>query len=92
MAVLALFPPAYIGVRISGAWDGRPLVDLADGKAESVAYRLRAEGSYVKKVVDHDAWFGFGGTNSEIYDLFSQGHLWPDGWWIHQFRRGGWSA
>jgi hypothetical protein len=91
LVVLALLPPAYIGARITGAWDGRALVQLAGkgGKSDSVAYRLRAEDLYVEKVFAHNAWLGFGGRNSDIFDWFSQGHLWPDGWWVHQFRAGG---
>ena len=91
IVALALAAPAYIGARLSGAWDGGQLVELAGraGKAGTVAYRLRAEDSYIKKVLEHGAAFGFGGGNSAIFDWFAQAHLWPDGWWIHQLRSGG---
>ena len=91
IAALAIVPPAYIASRVSGAWDGRQVVELAGraGKADTVAYRLRAEDSYIKKVFEHNALLGFGGGNSAIFDWFAQRHLWADGWWIHQLRSGG---
>jgi hypothetical protein len=91
IVALALVPTTYIAVRVSGAWDGSELTELAGraGKAGTVGYRLRAEDSYIKKVFDHGPIFGFGGVESGIFDWFSQGHLWADGWWIHQFRSGG---
>jgi hypothetical protein len=91
IALLALLPPLYIGVRTSGVWDGRVLVELSEkaGRADTVAYRIRAENAYLEKVFDHGIWFGFGGKNSDIYDYWAKAHLWPDGWWIHQLRTGG---
>jgi hypothetical protein len=91
IAALALIAPTYIAVRVSGVWDGRQLVELAEraGKAGTISYRLRAEDEYIKKVMEHGPVFGFGGVNSSIFDWYAQGHLWPDGWWIHVFRAGG---
>ena len=91
IASLALLAPVYVGVRVSGTWDGHQLRDLAEqaGKGGTVAYRLRAEGAYIQKVTEHGLTLGFGGVNSDIFDFFAQGHLWPDGWWVHQLRSGG---
>jgi hypothetical protein len=91
MIALAFIPLVYIGCRLSGAWDGKSLVDLLQftGRADTVAYRLRAEDSYIKKVFDHNFLLGFGGRNSAIWDWLTKNHLWPDGWWIHQLRTGG---
>ena len=91
MIALAIIPLFYIGGRIDGKWDGQALVNIATraGRSDTISYRLRAEDSYLKKVFEHGAVFGFGGTNSAIFDWYSQSHLWPDGWWIHQIRSGG---
>jgi hypothetical protein len=91
LIALALVPPAYIGTRMTGAWDAQPLANAARaaGRAGTVEYRLRAENEYLTKLAEHDPILGFGGKNSEIYDFFAQRHLWPDGWWIHQLRNGG---
>ena len=88
---LALVPPAYVAARVSGAWNGSTLVELAAraGKGPTVAYRLGAEDAYIKKVYEHGFVFGFGGVNSAIFDWGAQRHLYPDGWWIHQLRSGG---
>jgi hypothetical protein len=91
IAILAFLPPLYVGVRASGLWDGGSLVELAKrtGRGDTVAYRLLAEDAYLKKVLGYGPWFGFGGTDSGIFDWFSQAQIWPDGWWIHQVRAGG---
>jgi hypothetical protein len=91
MIALAIVPPAYIGSRISGAWDGKALVEMLrfTGRADTVEYRLRAEEQYIKKVVDHNLAFGFGGRNSAIFDWWARSHLWPDGWWVNLLRSGG---
>jgi hypothetical protein len=91
LVALACVPPAYIGARLTGSWAGQPLVDLVQftGRSDTVAYRLRAEEAYIKKVFDHGPVLGFGGRNSAIFDWTTKNHLWPDGWWIHQLRTGG---
>ena len=91
LIVLAAIPPIYVTTRVSGIWDGKSLVSLAAraGRPDTVAFRIMAEDSYVKKVVDHGAVFGFGGSESGIFDFWSQRHLTADGWWLHHFRMGG---
>jgi hypothetical protein len=91
LIALALVPVVYLGSRLTGAWDGRSLLDLLQftGRAETVGYRFLAENAYLKKVFDHNIWLGFGGIDSGIFDWFAQGQIWPDGWWIHQLRGGG---
>jgi len=91
LILLAAVPPAYVVSRITGVWDGSAMTSLAAraGRGDTVAYRLGAEAAYMKKVADHNLAFGFGGTESAIFDFWSQRHLWPDGWWIHQLRAGG---
>ena len=93
MLALTLVPPVYVGLRVSGLWDGQALVQLANkaGSGGSIAYRLRAEDSYVKKMFEYGPTFGYGGNVGEsgIFDWFAQVHLWPDGWWVHQLRATG---
>jgi hypothetical protein len=91
LIAMALLIPAYPAARISGYCDGQNLVQLADrfGKAGSLGYRFSAETRYIQKTEDHGLVFGFGGSESGIYDWWSKSHLWPDGWWIHTLRWGG---
>ena len=91
LALLLLVPPTYAATRASMQWDGHQLIDLAAkaGRPGTVSYRLNAEEQYISKVKEHNETWGFGGIDSGIFDFFSRGHLFPDGWWIHILRDGG---
>jgi hypothetical protein len=82
LVALLLIPPAYLGLRISGKWQGRELRELARhaGKESTVAIRMDAEARRVGEVFDHDPILGFGGR---YYDA------WSDAWWAMVLRQGG---
>ena len=93
LCVLVIGVSTYCATRSTGLWDGQGVVRVVENvnsqKTGSVAYRFRAEDAYAKKVREHGPIWGFGGTNSAIYDWWAKNHLWPDGWWVHVFRSGG---
>ena len=91
LILLAILPPLYVAGRSTGLWDGQVLVRMAatTGRADTVAYRIGAEDAYASKVREHDAALGFGGHNFGIFDFWAKSYLWADGWWVHEFRTGG---
>ena len=96
LLVLVIGVSVYCATRSTGSWDGELMVQVVakskNDKVGSIAYRVRAENSYVEKVCKHGPIWGFGGTNSAIYDWWAKNHLWPDGWWVHIFRCGGYAG
>ena len=59
---LTLMAPLYVGLRVSGVWDGRTLVTMAGkfGRESTVAVRVGAEDKMIGAVLDHNPAFGFG--------------------------------
>ena len=59
---LALMAPLYMGLRVSGIWDGRTLVTMAGkmGRESTVAVRVGTEDKMIAAVLDHNPAFGFG--------------------------------
>jgi hypothetical protein len=86
LAILAILPVAYMGLRGSGLWDGGLLVRGATlvGRPSTVAWRLNAEDQLIRRVIGRDPAFGFGN-----YVWHSEGLLWPDGSWLHALWMGG---
>lgn len=74
---------AYMGLRLTGVWNGDALVDLAArvvGRPGTVAIRLGAEDLLLGRVLGQVPLFGFG-----FYIWHEEGlSYWPDGWWLHQ--------
>jgi hypothetical protein len=62
LIALALLVPLYCGLRISGVWDAKVLVDLAGrtGRASTVQVRIDCEDRMVTAVLDRNPAFGFG--------------------------------
>ena len=88
LVALALIPIVYIGVRLSGAWEGKALVELGDratGRGGTVAYRLTVETLSIEKLSHHNLLLGFGGGDGGVPDpnhKTSRLNLWTDGWWL----------
>ena len=87
LAPLLLLPVVYIGLRTTGAWDGRGLVWLAqflgDREASSVGLRIVMENEYIGESRAGGAYnlaFGLGGRYADS---------WADGWWLTLLKRGG---
>ena len=83
---LAGVPVLYIGLRISGAWDGSILLNGADfaGRSGTVAFRLMAENEIISRVMGSHPLFGFGSY------VWSANHEhFPDGGWLHALWMGG---
>ena len=85
---LLLVPPAYIGTRATGYWDGQNLVDLVAEKfsvdrAESLEFRFDNEDILVDKALERPL-FGWGGWGrSRVYDEESnEDKSTTDGFWI----------
>jgi hypothetical protein len=93
LLVLVIVVATYCATRSSMTWDGKKMVELVEqsmsDKASSIGYRVRAENAYAEKVLKHGPIWGFGGINSAIFNWWAKKHLWPDGWWVHIFRTGG---
>jgi hypothetical protein len=93
LLILVLVVVAYCATRSSMIWDGKQMVEIVEksksDKVNSIGYRVRAENAYAEKVLKHGPIWGFGGINSAIFDWWAKSHLWPDGWWVHIFRTGG---
>lgn len=93
LLALSFVPLIYLGIRMTGQWDGQALVELAGkaGSGGSIAYRIYAEDSYIKKTSEHNLVLGYGGdiAKSGIFDWKYKSFLWPDGWWIHQMNAAG---
>ena len=62
IVALALLTPLYIGVRVSGVWDGRWLVNQAErmGRKSTVSSRLMTETRMIDAVLEHNPAFGHG--------------------------------
>lgn len=62
LVTLALVALVYIGLRVSGVWDGRLLAELAGrtGRESTVAVRLAAEDRIIARVFAHNPVFGYG--------------------------------
>ncbi len=86
LVALALLNLGYIGLRLSGTWDGAALARWASatGRAGTVTYRLDAEDQVIRKVVTRDLAFGFGN-----YIWHGDLSRWPDGLWLHHLWNGG---
>ncbi len=85
---LLLVPPVlYMGLRATGAWDGRILATLAEklvNRPDTVSFRLNAEDELIGRVLDRGAAFGFGD-----YVWNARIDYWPDGAWLFTFWMGG---
>ena len=62
IVVLALSAPLYIGLRVSGGWDGQNIVKSlqSTGRELTVAARLVSEDRMIAQVLNHNPAFGFG--------------------------------
>ncbi|MBT3376839.1 MAG: O-antigen ligase domain-containing protein [Lentisphaerae bacterium] len=83
---LLLVPPAYIGTRTFGAWDGmnvvRAIARVRPDRAQSVAFRFENETLLTKKALQRPA-FGWGGWGrSRIRDAEGRDLAVTDGMWI----------
>jgi hypothetical protein len=85
--VLLALPLLYMGIRISGAWDGKEAIELAGSispeRAESLQYRLRAEDVLVRHALRKPA-FGWGGWSRNRPSRFDeeQEDVATDGLWV----------
>jgi len=86
LIVLAAIPVLYIGVRISGTWDGSILLNGANfaGRSSTVEFRLLAENEVIGRVMGSHPVFGFGS-----YVWNANPTHWPDGGWLHILWMGG---
>jgi hypothetical protein len=85
--ILLLIPPAYVGTRATGYWDGQNLVDFITEKfsadrAASLKFRFDNENILVEKALDRPL-FGWGGWGrSRVYDEEGEDVSTTDGFWI----------
>lgn len=85
--LILLVPLAYVSVRASGLWTGQGLVRLVEEaspeRAESLAYRLRAEDLLVEHALRQPlfGWGGFGRNRPSTFDV-SAAALATDGFWV----------
>lgn len=86
--ILLLIPPAYVGTRATGLWDGQNLVDLVAEKfsadrAASLQFRFDNENILVEKALERPL-FGWGGWGrSRVYDKETAEDVsTTDGFWI----------
>jgi len=92
--VLLIIPPAYIGTRATGYWDGQNLVDfIADKFSEdrslSLKFRFDNENILVEKGLERQP-FGWGGwARSRVYDEEGEDISTTDGFWIITLGRRG---
>jgi hypothetical protein len=89
MALLLLFPIGYMGLRITGAWDGSHLVRTVEAvpfvqdRAESLQYRLEAEELLAAHALRQPAfgWGGWGRNRPARVDESAE-EVATDGLWI----------
>jgi O-antigen ligase len=87
LPLLLLAPVAYIYTRASGIWTGQNLVELvteySPRRAESLAYRLRAEDVLVDHALKQPVfgWGGFGRNRPVTFDENAL-NLATDGLWV----------
>jgi hypothetical protein len=86
--ILLLIPPAYVGTRATGLWDGQNLVDLvaekfSEDRAASLQFRFEAETILAEKALERPL-FGWGGWGrSRVYDEETEEDVSvTDGFWI----------
>jgi len=86
--ILMFIPPAYVGSRATGLWDGQNLVDLVAEKfstdrAASLQFRFESENILVEKALERPL-FGWGGWGrSRVYDDETAEDISiTDGFWI----------
>jgi hypothetical protein len=79
---LILLAPTYSALRLSGAWSGRELVDLAGrlGRPSTVSVRLDAEDAFIRDAKAQGLVLGVGGRYPEWQ---------ADGWWVSTLKGGG---
>jgi hypothetical protein len=90
LALLALIPPVYIGLRTTGIAStdriyGATLAFIGEPKAESLRYRLRAEDIVFDSMADHVLW-GYGD-----WGKWREGRktMVLDGFWLFAWTRTG---
>jgi hypothetical protein len=93
--IMLIIPPAYVGTRATGYWDGQNLCDLITEKfsadrASSLQFRFDNENILVEKALERP-FFGWGGWGrSRVYDEESGEDLsTTDGFWIITLGRRG---
>lgn len=74
-------PVAYVGLRMTGMWDGLVLVEAAQGvdadRADSMLVRLQFEDTLVKRAMQHPL-FGWGGWGRSTEGT----GVWTEGMWV----------
>lgn len=91
---LLIIPPAYIGTRATGYWDGQNLVNLisdkfSEDRSLSLKFRFDNENILVEKALEKQA-FGWGGWGrSRVYDEDGEDISVTDGFWIITLGRRG---
>jgi hypothetical protein len=83
---LLLVAPIYVGIRTSGAWSGRQVIDFAgmidEDRAQSIQFRIDNENILVAKALEKP-WFGWGGwARSRVYDEWGKDLSVTDGHWV----------
>jgi hypothetical protein len=86
IAAVALAPPAYMGARSVGGWDGQFLVQFAGAvdatRAQSIDFRLHHEDLLIDKALRQPV-FGWGGWGrSRVYDDQGRDISITDGMWV----------
>ncbi|MBK7875216.1 MAG: O-antigen ligase domain-containing protein [Planctomycetes bacterium] len=94
LAVLVTAPIVYLGVRASGAWSGRDLVQIAGAisteRADSLAYRLGSEDLLAARA-RQAPWFGWGGFGRSFVTRDEEGYeaVIVDSLWVLVFGQQG---
>jgi hypothetical protein len=91
LVALTLVAPLYISLRVSGLWDARSLVNLAEstGRAGTVGFRIEAEDGIMPSVLSKHATLGFGFHIWHAEAAHETITHWPDGWWLLVLWEGG---
>jgi hypothetical protein len=92
-ALLMIVPALYVGLRYSGAWDGRDIVNLArrvqPQRISSITMRIDDEQRTIDQVHAHDPWLGFRDDGAIMGEHAARTFAVADGWWVHIAGRGG---
>jgi tetratricopeptide (TPR) repeat protein len=82
---LALLPPAYMGLRLTGVWTGQGLVefirDYDTDRAASLEFRFTNEDILIEKAMERP-WFGWGGWGRGRVRQGGRDITITDGYWI----------
>jgi hypothetical protein len=91
LVAIALITPTYITVRVTGLWDARKLVALAElaGRMGTVNYRLMVEDDVMAAVFHKNPAFGFGNRYWHAQDVGVTMIRGADAWWVYRIWEGG---